>query len=223
MSSKTCKHVKENGIFCQSPVLRGRDYCYFHLRVRVRRLSMARAQAQGAMWRLDLPALEDMHSVQSALMQVLDALAAGHLDPKRAGLLLYGLQQAATNIRSVTGWLGRSRYQIDGEDSGRVESRPELETEFSLPKGTDIDLPPAVAFPPLVAQSEAEPAELQQSRVVAEDAAFGVRAAGGEDAKWLTANGGSSGEPARRSSRKPPRSARGAGVDAWKHLERTAR
>jgi len=25
-----CHHIKEDGVFCQSPALRGRRHCYFH-------------------------------------------------------------------------------------------------------------------------------------------------------------------------------------------------
>ena len=39
MSFRTCDHLKEDGVYCNSPVLRGRNYCYFHLNVRGRRLA----------------------------------------------------------------------------------------------------------------------------------------------------------------------------------------
>jgi hypothetical protein len=29
---KHCRHVKEDGIACGSPALRGENYCHFHLR-----------------------------------------------------------------------------------------------------------------------------------------------------------------------------------------------
>jgi hypothetical protein len=61
---------------------------------------------------LDLPPVEDTESIQLALIDVLQALAANQLDTKRAGLLLYGLQVASANaakmhlsfsaVRSVT-------------------------------------------------------------------------------------------------------------------------
>jgi hypothetical protein len=51
--------------------------------------------------RLELPPVEDSASVQLALIQVLQALAAGQLDPRRAGLLLYGLQVASANAKNV--------------------------------------------------------------------------------------------------------------------------
>jgi hypothetical protein len=50
---------------------------------------------------LDLPPLEDTASIQLALMDVLQALAANQLEPKRAGLLLYGLQVASANVQKM--------------------------------------------------------------------------------------------------------------------------
>jgi hypothetical protein len=48
---------------------------------------------------LDLPPIEDTASIQLALIEVLQALAANRLDTKRAGLLLYGLQVASANAK----------------------------------------------------------------------------------------------------------------------------
>src|SRR5208283_3454974 len=95
----TCRHVRENGECCGTVPVTGRNYCYHHLSDRGRRVKMARARARGQRWRLELPPLEDLYSVQVALMQVLDALLSGQLDRHMGGVVLYGLQQAATNLR----------------------------------------------------------------------------------------------------------------------------
>ncbi len=50
---------------------------------------------------LDLPPVEDTASIQLALIDVLQALAANQIDPKRAGLLLYGLQVASSNAAKM--------------------------------------------------------------------------------------------------------------------------
>jgi hypothetical protein len=49
---------------------------------------------------LQLTAAEDSASIQLALIEVLQSLAAHQLDPKRAGLL-YGLQIASANAKNV--------------------------------------------------------------------------------------------------------------------------
>jgi hypothetical protein len=59
------------------------------------------AYAETASLPLQLPDVEDSASIQLALIEVIHALAADQLDPRRAGLLLYGLQVAAANAKNV--------------------------------------------------------------------------------------------------------------------------
>jgi hypothetical protein len=148
MPYKLCQHVKENGTFCSSAALKGRKYCYFHLRVRARRLAMAQAGAEKRTWHLDLPALEDMHAVQSSIMQVVDALARGALDPQIAKQILYGLQQAGTNVRYVNSWIPNSPFTVHEYDEMRAIDYPGLEAEFGLPRRIDLDASPEAVFPP---------------------------------------------------------------------------
>jgi hypothetical protein len=96
---RTCKHVKANGEFCGSPALRGREYCYFHLTVLGRRLRTQKHIMKGENHYLQLPTLEDGNSIQMALMQVMEALLRDQIDTKVAGLLLYGLQIASSNLQ----------------------------------------------------------------------------------------------------------------------------
>ncbi len=148
MAYKYCQHVRENGTFCGSGAVKGRAFCYFHLRVRARRLAMAQAQSQEKTWHPELPPLEDMHAVQVALMQVADGLAQDAIDPRRAGLLLYALQQAASNIRATTGWIIGSPFEVSSAKEGAVVEYPGLESEFGLPPRIDLDAPPHELFPP---------------------------------------------------------------------------
>lgn len=48
-----------------------------------------------------LPLLEDANSVQVALMKVIQMLASGSVDHKTAGLILYALQTASSNLRNA--------------------------------------------------------------------------------------------------------------------------
>ena len=107
---------------------------------------MARARARGERRRLDLPPLEDLHAVQASLMQVLQALLNDRVDRHLGGLLLYGLQQAATNIKSDDRfWEQTSRFELaHGEGATKYDG---FEAEFDLPKGFDLETPPEVAFP----------------------------------------------------------------------------
>ena len=141
-----CHHIKVDGVFCQTPALRGRDYCHFHLQALGRRMRMARERARREPHRLVLPLLEDMNAVQVARMQVLDALASGLLEERRAGLLLYGLQQASTDLRSLTAAPSLGVYD-ESDTAKRAEEYPGFEEEFGLPKELDLATAPEVAFP----------------------------------------------------------------------------
>ena len=82
--------------------MRGRNYCHFHLVHIGRQLRKQRYAALGLGHPpLELPLLEDAASIQLALMQVTEALLDGSLDPKTAGLVLYSLQTAAINLRTM--------------------------------------------------------------------------------------------------------------------------
>jgi hypothetical protein len=63
--------------------------------------SHASAHAETASLPLQLPDVEDSASIQLALIEVIHALAANQLDPRRAGLLLYALQVASANAKNV--------------------------------------------------------------------------------------------------------------------------
>ena len=86
-----CRHIMPRGTKCKSPALRGQSFCYFHQNLRCHSQDGARA-GKGP---LQLPSIEDTHGVQTALGQVLGALASERLEARHAGLLLYGLQIAA--------------------------------------------------------------------------------------------------------------------------------
>ncbi len=98
-----CRHIFAGGRKCEAPSLRGERFCYFHARAHVKPATgMAGSHTQ-----LTATHLEDADSVQLALSEVIAGIASGTLDPRRAGLLLYGLQVAAANVRHT-----RSRCEI---------------------------------------------------------------------------------------------------------------
>ena len=99
---RQCEHIKANGHFCKSPAMRDRNYCYFHMTHIGRQLRQERYAAQGVQAPpIELPLLEDAASIQLALMQVTDALLRGTLARKTAGLVLYALQTASSNLRNT--------------------------------------------------------------------------------------------------------------------------
>jgi hypothetical protein len=115
-----CRHIKPNGAKCHAPALRGMPYCYFHKRLH-RHIVPEPERPREGYETLELGILEDRCAVQLALSKVLDAIGSARLDPRRAGLLLYGLQVASNNavnhraiayidsVESLT-------YSADGEE-----------------------------------------------------------------------------------------------------------
>src|SRR5476651_90706 len=86
-----CEKVREDGTRCGSPQMKGYRYCYAHER-------MLQQQSQ----KLELPALEDANGVQMAIMRVQKALIDDEISEKKAGLLLYSLQMASSNLKHTT-------------------------------------------------------------------------------------------------------------------------
>ena len=93
-----CEHLKVNGTQCGSPALRRNHFCYFHKRWQETRIVLNANRARRGRAALDLPVLEDANSIQVSLMQVMRLILSGQLDPKTAGLLLYALQTASSNL-----------------------------------------------------------------------------------------------------------------------------
>ena len=114
---ETCRHVKEDGAYCGSPALRERKYCYYHLMQRGRRLRRARALRDNQPYRLEIQSLDNLYAVRAALTDIAQALAAGQLDARTAGKLLYAIQQVcATNRR------------IEQMEAAQLEQRKERKT-----------------------------------------------------------------------------------------------
>ena len=96
-----CEHLKINGTQCGSPALKRNHFCYFHKRWHETRIVLNANRARRGRAALDLPVLEDANSVQVSLMQIMRLILSGQIDPKTAGLLLYALQTASSNLSRI--------------------------------------------------------------------------------------------------------------------------
>ena len=109
-----CRHIFTDGRRCASPCLRQQEFCYYHHTTR-RPVADPR-QRRSRRSTFDLPHPEDRSAIQSSIGEVLRRIASNDIDPRRAGLLLYGLQIASINLprpnRSTrqSSFNGRSRY-----------------------------------------------------------------------------------------------------------------
>ena len=93
-----CRHIFTDGHRCASPALRKQDFCYYH---HTTRQPVAGKEARTRKLRRNefiLPRPEDRTAVQLSIGEVLDRIATNRIDPKRASLLLYGLQTASANL-----------------------------------------------------------------------------------------------------------------------------
>ena len=137
---RACTHLHDHGGTCHSVAVRGQRYCPFHLRYRARLMRMAQFRARGQRFDLRLPPLEDMFAVQSALNQLVEAVAADMLDLKRAHFLLKAVRFAAQNLRWADKWPASIAHSEHAADV-------DLAAEYGLPSDVDLDTPPDVAFP----------------------------------------------------------------------------
>jgi hypothetical protein len=105
MQLSLCRHIKTNGTRCKAPSLTDGTWCYFHHRLHQRHVAFRPTQATRGYLipgqHIELSTLEDREYVQVALSVVINALATGQLEIKRATALLYGLQLASNNARGL--------------------------------------------------------------------------------------------------------------------------
>jgi len=173
MQYETCRHVKEDGTYCGSPALRDRKYCYYHLMHRGRRLRRARALRDNLPYRLEIQSLDNLYAVRAALTEIAQALAAGQLEARIAGKLLYAIQQVSATNRRIERLEAAQLDNKDGvpqvraplsganlgspKDDARIQEFPEFEKQFGIPPEADLD-----AETDAVLQQADEEAELRQ-------------------------------------------------------------
>src|SRR5277367_5959914 len=98
-----CRHIFTSGKKCQSPALHDQNFCYFHGNTRkrpARKDDAYEPYIPPQDTAHNLPPLEDADAIQLAISDVVLALAANRIDPRRARILLYGLQVASQNHRN---------------------------------------------------------------------------------------------------------------------------
>ncbi len=91
-----CRHIFTHGRRCGSPCLRGESLCYYHHTTRKPATNPHARRSRSSTFEIPLP--EDRSAIQHSIGQVLQRIAANDIDPRRAGLLLYGLQIASLNL-----------------------------------------------------------------------------------------------------------------------------
>jgi hypothetical protein len=86
-----CQWVRQDGTACRSPQMKQHIYCFAH-----------RQMAQARELMLMIPVVEDANAIQVGLMRIQKALIEDTISMKKAGLLLYSMQLAMTNVGQTT-------------------------------------------------------------------------------------------------------------------------
>ncbi|HEV7519656.1 MAG TPA: hypothetical protein VGP89_01060, partial [Candidatus Angelobacter sp.] len=86
-----CRWVRQDGTSCRSPKMKQHIYCFAH-----------RQMAEARTLMLMLPAAEDANAIQVGLMRIQKARIEDTISTKKAGLLLYSMQLALTNVGQTT-------------------------------------------------------------------------------------------------------------------------
>ncbi|HEX3104098.1 MAG TPA: hypothetical protein VHQ22_06580 [Terriglobales bacterium] len=116
-----CQWVRQDGTSCRSPQMKRHIYCFAH-----------RQMAEARTLMLMLPAAEDANAIQVGLMRIQKALIEDTISMKKAGLLLYSMQLALTNVGQTTFGQAKDeemvRETVDEEEAFRQKQTPTTET-----------------------------------------------------------------------------------------------
>jgi len=96
-----CQHIKTNGTECGSPALKDNQFCYYHQHCRPATFNYRGMYHDYTASEIHLPVFEDVHAIQFTLRQVTELIMRHKIDAKEAGLLLYALQIASSNLKRL--------------------------------------------------------------------------------------------------------------------------
>lgn len=99
-SAPRCRHIMVSGTQCGSPALRNNYFCFYHQHHRPLTFKSHIGDPRLAA-EITIPPFEDAHSIQSVLRQVMIMILQDKIASKTAGLLLYSLQIASSNLKRM--------------------------------------------------------------------------------------------------------------------------
>jgi hypothetical protein len=111
-----CRHVKQDGIPCGSPALRGESYCYYHVRYKGYPLRTWPNRRRLAGLHFPRGMALNLTAAETNLERIDRLLASGtSSDPESAGMIRYGLQMKIHDLRYM---------QARGEIGSRSRLKP---------------------------------------------------------------------------------------------------
>jgi hypothetical protein len=163
MPTTYCRHIRPSGRRCQMFALRNQPFCYHHESVNAHHralnpphdgteniihpmnldhgnlqrepiLAEYFSHSRGPL-ELRFPALEDADAIQVSLSMLLAALGQNRIEPKRASTMIYALQVASINARTLTHNASHVVTETLFDDSGNQlspDEDPEEITEAHL-------------------------------------------------------------------------------------------
>jgi hypothetical protein len=134
LAAPRCLHIKVNGTQCGSPAQRNENFCYFHQHSRPITVEFGRSYHDYSRSKVILPAFEDAHSIQLTLRQVTELILRHKIDHKDAGLVLYALQIASSNLK---------RIELEKPQPEQVVIDVEKQSEWQTPIAVRIEDEPA--------------------------------------------------------------------------------
>jgi len=96
-----CRHIKVNGTQCGSPALRHQNFCFYHQQDRPTLTDCYYKPDEYPTGVIALPIFEDAHSIQTVIRKVVQMVLQNSLERKTAGLVLYALQIASSNLKRM--------------------------------------------------------------------------------------------------------------------------
>jgi hypothetical protein len=128
-----CQWVKQDGTACRSPQMKQHIYCFAHKQMAAARELM-----------LMIPVVEDANAIQMGLMRIQKALMEDTISMKKAGLLLYSMQLAMTNVGQTTFGQAKDEEMVRetmSEDEAFREHLKPLTTKDTKDTEEEKDLP----------------------------------------------------------------------------------
>jgi hypothetical protein len=124
-STELCRSRKLDGTRCKSFALDGKTLCHYH--------EVCGPVIDDALLPPDpsfLPVLHDATSIQGAITLICEHLLQGRIDSKKAGILLYACQVAASNVARLIRELPASSPSLLASDKDKNDA------SAGLPPGT---------------------------------------------------------------------------------------
>ncbi len=134
-----CQHIKTNGTQCGSPALKDNQFCYYHQHCRPVTFNYRGSYRDYTHSEFHLPVFEDVHSIQLTLRQITELILRHKLDLKEAGLILYALQIASSNLKRMERDQPKPEQVVTDAQIEHPVETPEQRARFKELQDDEID------------------------------------------------------------------------------------